>query len=189
MGIGLDWINDIADWFGELMPRWDLLEPTDGGVKFKPGQKIVVLKPGHIYWYWPATTVVYTMNIKRQTVSFAQRLTTKDDVTVALETVIVYTVDDVHKAMVETKDFDDTIEEVAQKLTVQSIMSRSFDDIRRDLADSNEMRNELTRKARSLLSDYGVQVLDAYVSNFTETKVLSHEGDGLSISTEEDNDE
>lgn len=186
MSIGLDWINDVAEWIGDLIPEWDLLEPTDAGVKFSWGGKVKILTPGRIYWFWPAISVVYTMNVKRQTISFTQRLTTKDEETVLIETVIVYIVDDVLKAMVETKDFDDTIEEVAQKLTVQSVMSRTFEQICHDLADSNEMRNELTRKARSLLSDYGVGVLDAYVSSFAETKVLSHEGDGLSIHAEED---
>lgn len=181
-----DWLNDIARWFGDLVPRWDLLEPTEAGVKFKPGAKIVVLKPGHIYWWWPATTVVRTLYSKRQTLSFNQRLTTKDDITVSLNTVIVYIVDDVQKALVETYDFEDTITEVASKLTVQPIMSREFEQICTDMSDTNEMRNELTRKARSLLSEYGVGVLDAYVSDFTETRVLSHEGDGLSIHHEDE---
>lgn len=188
MSIGLDWINDVAEWFGSLIPEWDLLEPTDAAVKMSWGGRITVLRPGHIYWYWPAVSVVYTMNVKRQTLSFNQRLTTKDDVTVSINTVIVYTVDDIRKAVVETRDFDDTIEEVAQKLTVQPIMSRTFDGIRTDMADTNEMRNELTRKARSLLSEYGVGVLDAYVSDFTETRVLSHEGDGLSVNYEDENE-
>lgn len=187
MSIGLDWINDVAEWFGSLIPEWDLLEPTDAGVKFLPGGRVKVIKPG-IYWYWPATTVVYTLNVKRQTMSFNQRLTTKDEETVSINTVIVYTVDDVQKALVETHDFEDTIEEVAQKLTVQPIMSRTFEEVCNDMADSNEMRNELTRKARSLLSDYGVHVLDAYVSDFTETKVLYHEGDGLAVDYEDEDE-
>ena len=186
MSIGLDWINDVAEWIGDLFPEWDLLEPTDGGVKFKPGGKVVVLKPGYIYWFWPATTTVVMMGIKRQTLSFNQRLTTKDDVTISVNTVIVYEIDDVRKALVETHDFEDTVEEVSQKLTIQPIMSRTFEEIRRDMAESNDMRNELARGARSILAPYGVRVLDAYMSDFTETRVFSHEGNGLAI---EDDDE
>ena len=140
-----DWLNDVMRWVGDLVPAWDLLEPTEGGVKFKPGGRIIVLKPGYIYWWWPATTKVTTLPIKRQTLSFNQRLTVGGEDAVSINTVIVYTVDDVQKALVETTDFEDTIEEVAQKLTVQPIMSRSFEQICKDMADSNEMRNELTR--------------------------------------------
>ena len=183
-----EWITDIAHWFGDLIPEWELLEPTDGGVKFKPGGEIVKLEPGKIYWYWPATTVVRSMPVKRQTLSFNQRLTTKDDVTISINTVIVFEVDNVIAALVETHDFEDTIEEVSQKLTVQPIMSRTFSEIRTDMAESNDMRNELARGARSLLGSYGVRVLDSYVSDFTETKVLFHEGDGLSVDYEDDNE-
>lgn len=188
MSIGLDWINDVAGWIGDLIPDWSLLDPTEGGVKFSFGGRIKVLKPGHIYWYWPAISKVVTMPIKRDTISFNQRLTTADEVTITINTVIVYEIEDVIKALVETNDFEDTIEEVSQKLTIQPVMSRTYEAIRTDMADSNEMRNELTRAARSLLSSYGVRVLDTYVSDFTETKVLSHEGDGLALSLEDDDE-
>ena len=181
-----DWLNDIAEWVGDLVPRWDLLEPTEGAVKFKPGHKIEVLRPGYIYWWWPVTTQVYTIETKRQTLTFGQRLTTDDEKSVQLNTVIVFTIDDVTKPIVETKDFEDTVGEVAQKLTVKPIMSRTFRKICEDMADTNEMRNEITRGAKRLLSPYGVNVLDGYVSDFTKTKVFSHDGDGMAIDEEDE---
>ena len=148
MSFGLDWINDVALWFGDLIPTWELLPVTDGGVKFKPGGKVEILVPGNIYWYWPATTQVKEIETKRQTLTFGQRLTTKDEVTVQCNTVIVFTINDVLKALVDTSDFEDTVGEVAQKLTIKPIMSRTFVQILTDMADSNEMRNEVTRAAR-----------------------------------------
>jgi len=185
VSIGLDWINDVAYWVGDLIPQWDLLQIDEGGVKYLPGGKVRVLKPG-IYWWWPVTTNVVTIDIKRQTLTFGQRLTTKDEVAVQCNTVIVFTINDVEKALVDTFDFEDTVGEVAQKLTIRPIMSRTFEQICTDMADSNEMRNEVTRAARSLLSDYGVEVLDGYVCDFTETKVFSHEGEGLAIGDHEE---
>lgn len=180
-----EWINNVAQWVSELVPEWQLLEPTHGGVRFRPGGKTDLLPPGRVYWYWPTVMTILTIPIKRQTLSFNQRLTTKDGVAISINTVIVYEIEDVRKALVDTHDFEDTIEEVAQKLTVQPVMSRSFDEIRTDMAESNDMRNELTRGARTLLSPYGTRVLDSYVSDFTEVKVLYHEGDGLSVNYEE----
>lgn len=180
MSFGLDWINDLAYWIGEIFPRWALLEANHGGVKFLPGGKVEVIEQG-IYWWWPATTTVQEIPIRRQTVSFGQRLTTKDECTVLVETVIVFEIDDVMKALVDTYDFEDTIEEVASKLVIKPIMSRTFEEICKDMSESNDMRNEVTRGARSLLSDYGVNVIDAYVSTFAETAVFSHDGEGLAI--------
>ena len=180
----LDWINDIVLWFGQFVPEWDLLDPTEGGVKFKPGHKIVLLKPGHIYWYWPITTNVYKIETKRQTMAMSQRLTTKDDVSVLVDTVIVYTIDDVEKAIVETRDHEDTISEIGEKVTVKPVMSRMFDDIRIDIADSNKLNNEIKSGARSELGAYGVKVVDGYISSFVETKVFSHDGTGMAIGEE-----
>lgn len=187
MSIGLDWLNDVAEWLGNLIPRWALLQIDEGGVKYLPGGRVKVLLPG-IYWWWPVTTNVVTIDIRRQTLTFGQRLTTKDDVTVQCNTVIVFTVDDVVKAIVDTTDFEDTIGEVAQKLTMKPVMSREFRAVCDDIADNNEMRNEVTRGAKKLLSDYGVNVLDGYVCDFTRTRVFSHEGDGMAIATEEDDE-
>lgn len=186
-----DWINDTVRWFAQFFPRWDLCEPTEGGVKFRGlGKKrIKLLEPGKIYFWWPVSTVVYTIDTKRQTLTITQRLTTKDNVTVMVTTVIVYTIIDVTLALVETRDFEDTISEVGEKLVVKPIMSRDFEQIRVDLAESNELNNEVKRNARSMLSEYGVGVEDGFVSNFTETRVFSHDGDGFAFGGAEDEDE
>ena len=180
-----DWINDIIRWFGHLVPVWDLLDPTDGGVKFKPGGKIVLLKPGHIYFYWLITTNVYTIETKRQIMSISQRLTTKDEITVLVEGVIVYEIDDVQKAIVETRDHEDTISEIGEKVTVKPIMSRTFEEVRVAIADSNKLNNEIKSGARTELASYGVKVVDGYISSFAETKVFSHDGSGMAIQEEE----
>lgn len=169
-------LNDIFQWFGQWVPKWDLLLPSEGGIKFKPEGEIIILKPGEIYWWWPVTSKISTIDTKRQTLTFGQRLTTKDDVAVQFDTVIVFTVWGVREALVDTKDFEDTVGEVAQKLTIRPIMSREFSEIRSDMGDSNEMRNEITRGAIKLLKQYGLDVLDGYVANFTRTTVFSHDG-------------
>ena len=171
-----DFLNRFFTWFGDLVPEWNLLQPTEGGVKFRPGKKVELLAPGEIYWWWPATTDIATIKTKRQTLTFGQRLTTKDDISVQLDTVIAFTIYDVVMALVETKDFEDTVGEIAQKLTIRPIMSRTFEEIREDMGESNNMRNEITKGAKKLLTEYGLDVLDGYVCNLTKTTVFSHDG-------------
>ena len=184
-----DFLNRFFTWWGDLVPEWNLLPPTHGGLKFKPGGVIEPLKSGCIYWWWPATTDIATINIKRQTLTFGQRLTTKDDISVQINTVIAFTIDDVHLALVETRDFEDTVGEIAQKLTVRPIMSRTFDEIRKDMGESNEMRNEITKGAKKLLAGYGLEVLDGYVCDLTKTTVFSHDGDPMFAGADEEEDD
>ena len=174
-----DFINDIMRWFERFVPHWALLDPTEGGVKFTQSKAPVLLVPGKIYWWWPVVSNVYTIDIKRQTMTITQRLTTKDEFTVMVTIVIVFTIDDVLKALVDTRDFEDTISEVGEKLVVKPITSRDFSDTLLRLSDSNELNNEVKRIARSTLGEFGVNVVDGYVSNFAATQVFSHDGDGV----------
>jgi len=184
-----DFLNDIFQWFGQWVPKWALLQPDEGGIKYKPEGEIVVLTPGEIYWWWPVTSNIVTIDTRRQTLLFGQRLTTKDNASVQLNTIIVFTIWDVRKAIVDTKDFEDTVGEVGRKLTIRPVMSRTFSEICRDMGESNEMRNELTRGARTLLRSYGLDVLDAYVTDFTKTTVFSHDGDSVFSGHEDEEEE
>ena len=174
-----DFINDIMRWFQRFLPHWALLDPTEGGVIFTHGKPPRLLTPGKIYWWWPVVSNVYTIDTKRQTLTITQRLTTKDEVTVMITTVIVYIIDDVLLALVETRDHDDTVKEVGEKLVVKPVTSRDFSDTLKRLSESNDMNNEVKRIARSTLSEFGVNVVDGFVSNFAVTEVFSHDGGGV----------
>ena len=174
-----DFINDIMRWFERFVPHWALLDPTEGGVIFTHGEPPRLLTPGKIYWWWPVISNVYTIDTKRQTMKITQRLTTKDEITVMVKTVIVFTVDDVVKAIVDTRDHEDTISEIGEKLVVKPITSRDFSDTLKRMSESNDLNNEVKRIARSTLSEFGVNVVDGYVSNFAQTAVFSHDGDGV----------
>lgn len=176
-GAPLAFLNDFFTWAVTYLPNLDLMQANYGGVKFLPGGKVKEIKPG-MYVYWPLTTTVKEIQIKRQSIEVQQELTTKDGITVMVKTVIVFSVDDVMKAIVDTADFDDTTEEMGQKGTVMAIMSREFNQILSDMVSTNDIRNEVTRGARSALAPFGVKVEDAFISSFAETEVFSHAGDG-----------
>jgi len=183
-----EWLNIIFQWIWDFKPVLDLLPPTEGGVKYKPRAKIVLLKPGRLYIYWPVTTLIQTLETKRQSIEVQQELTTEDGISVMVKTIIVFTVDDVMKALVETTDFDDTTEEMGQKGAVKAIMSRKFDQILKDMVEGNDMRNEVAQGARSALRPFGVKVEDAFISSFAKTTVFSHMGDGMAIGLSHDED-
>lgn len=185
----LAFLNDFFQWIGQWFPRWDLLLPTEGGVKFRPEGEIILLEPGEIYWWWPVTSYVAKINTNRQTLTFGQRLTTKDEVSVQVNTVIAFTIWDPERAIIGVDDFEDTVGEIAQKLTIRPIMSRTFSEIREDMGDSNEMRNEITRGAKKMLRGFGLDVEDGYVCDFTKTTVFSHDGDPMFAGHEEEEEE
>jgi len=173
----LAFLNDFFSWAVTYLPNLELMQVNYGGVKFLPGGKVKVIEPG-LYVYWPLTTNVKEIPIRRQSIEVQQELTTKDQITVMVKTVIVFQVDDVTKALVQTFDFDDTTEEMGQKGTVGAVMSRNFEQVLTDMTEGNDIRNEVTQGARSALRPFGVKVEDAFISSFAETQVFSHAGDG-----------
>ena len=177
MSMPLQFLNDFFTWLVTYFPNLELMQANYGGVRFLPGGKVKEIKSG-LYVYWPLTTAVQEIQIKRQSIEVQQELTTKDGVTVMVKTVIVFTVFDVMLALVETADFDDTTEEMGQKGTVHAVMSREFNQILVDMVESNDIRNEVAQGARTALRPFGVKVEDAFISSFGETKIFSHAGEG-----------
>lgn len=174
----LEFLNDFFAWLVTYLPNVDLMQVNYGGVKFLPGGRVKVIKPG-MYIYWPVTTSVEMIPIRRQSIEVQQELTTKDQVTVMVKTVIVFSIDDVMKALVETSDFDDTIEEMGQKGTVKAVMGRDFEQVLVDMVTGSDIRNEVTQGARSALRPFGVKVEDSFISSFAKSKVFSLMGDSV----------
>ena len=65
MGEALAWVGQIFEWVGRFIPRWVIIPPTRGGIKFVHGSKVVPLGPG-IHWYWPAVTEYHEYPVARQ---------------------------------------------------------------------------------------------------------------------------
>jgi regulator of protease activity HflC (stomatin/prohibitin superfamily) len=173
----MEWLNKLFDLIINLFPNLCLLEPNDGGLKFKPRDRTVELASGRLYVYWPVTTQVYTIPIVRQTLTFSQTLTTLDDITVHVSTIVIYTINDVVKAIKETDDLNETIGDSAQYGAVKAITSRNYNDIR----NNPQVNLDITRSTRKFLRKFGVKVEDAFISSFAETKMMTHEGSGFVI--------
>jgi ribulose 1,5-bisphosphate synthetase/thiazole synthase len=96
-------------------------------------------------------------------------------VTVLAEVTVIFNISDAYKAIVDTTDFASTILESAQEASIEPITTRTFDDC--CVAVSNKgLRSELTPALRKSLRLYGVYVEKAFISDFSRTKVLCHEG-------------
>lgn len=180
--MGFEWLNKLMTELGAWIPRIGLMKVTHRGVKHSRGGSVTPIQPG-LYMWWPLISQVDELPVKRQTLSFRQRLTTQDSSTVFVETVIIYTLDDIEKACIETWDYEDTVGEAAQRSTIKSVMSRTFDQIKEDLAGIHRIPDEITEACSGQLSQYGVHVEEAFISNFCKTKVFCHDGESVFAGT------
>lgn len=134
-----------------------------GGVKYLRGGKVREIRAG-LYWYWPIVTEIEEIGTRRQTVSLeSQVLTTKDGHTVSVCAVVVYEINNVVKALVDTHDVVDTIGDVAQSSVIQAVTTRTFDQLRKDLTEG--VRGEIKDQCKRDLRQFGVLVKDAFLSD------------------------
>lgn len=174
--MGLDWLNTFAHWIASWVPRWHLVRKREKLVKFRPFSKVLVYEPRpgralRVVFYWPAFTEVLPVFVGRQTLSLPpQTLTTKDGVPVVATGVVVFTIEDVERYLVENWDSDEAIAEVAGAALRKAIISKTFEEIQAGRADID---NAISREVTKLVDPFGVKVEYARLVSFAKARVLN----------------
>ena len=176
MDAAFSWIGEIADWVAQFVPTWTLVRATEGAVKFLPGGKTKVLGSG-IHWYWPVTTEVETLPVVRQVLDTQpQTIMTKDHEPVYIAGLVVYTIVDLHKFMVENFDAEDSLDDIVQTAIRKTIVNRDFLTIQQARADVDK---RLTTDVQKALEPFGIEVEAARITDFSRARVTNMVGNGL----------
>jgi len=158
MNDALGWVGQLVEWVGQFIPRWEIVNTTQGAVKFVRGSRIIALGPG-IHWYWPVMTefVVYPTARQANTLP-SQTLLTSDGNVVAVTALIVFEVADVAALVAHTYEPDNTVEDIAQAAVHDVLCQQSWDHLRNQ-AHSRALHTLLRQEAQRGLKPYGVRVL------------------------------
>lgn len=171
MGDALAWIGQIASWIGAFIPRWVILDTTEGAIKYVRGHTVRVCLPG-IYWYWPVTTTFVAYPTARQTDRLeTQTMETKDGKTFIVGGTITYSVSDIaalvpttHSPMAAIRDLSATaVHDVCCDLTWDELQSEQ----RR-----GTLKTKLKNEAQYQLKGYGVQVQKLQLTNLARARVI-----------------
>lgn len=173
----LGWIGEVIHWFGQWIPRWEIVETTHGWVKWIKGSRIESGGAG-VVWYWPATTKLGIHPTARQTMNLTtQLLETSDDKAFVIGGVVTYEIDDLEKVLAHTFDPDHTIHDIAQTAIADACSGKTWADLREGINSGKfytEMRQGLARD----LKTFGVRVIKARVSDFAPCRVYRISGIG-----------
>ena len=167
------WIGQLANWLAAWIPHLRICRATHGGVKFVGGKHVRVIKPG-LFVYWPCVTEIEMIPVVRQSLNLPpQRLVTKDGIVIYINLTVIYTIEDVKKALVDSYNHDDSAEDVALEATTKVVIRKTFAELREGLLGN--IRDEITRAARTALRPFGLYVEKCRVSDFAQTRLLSHD--------------
>lgn len=168
MSGALEWLNALAQWVGNLFPRWMVVDATMAGVKFVGGKRVVVFGPG-IVWYWPARTETKVWPTVRQPVDLpSQTITTTDGKTIAVGGAFEYEVTDVRKLLTQSFAPDASMR-LHGAVAVRSVCSSHT---YADLMNQRAVRFAIRRELRKRLRPFGVRVLSANLTDFAPARVF-----------------
>ena len=162
----LDWLNNIILAILEFIPRRVIVRATHRGVKWRMRGGPVEMKPGFRVW-WPLLSEIEVIPVARQTLNtHTQALMTKDGRQVVVGGVVVYSIQDIVKAIGERNfDVDVTVNDISQAAIVEVVTAWDFRDL---LANINkQVENDLTSVCRKQLRQYGVYVHRAALTDFS----------------------
>jgi regulator of protease activity HflC (stomatin/prohibitin superfamily) len=167
----LAWIGQIASWIGQWIPRWIILDPTLGGVKYVKG-KPKYCAPGQVHWYWPVTTNLETYPVARQADDLrTQTIVTTDDKIIVVGGMIVYEVDDVMKLLPTTYRAAQAVKDIALTCIHSVCCGMSWEELKREQRKGT-LDTKLRNEARKALEEYGVKVLKVQLTDLAPARVL-----------------
>lgn len=171
MDSALAWIGTIADWVGQFIPRWRIVDTTEAAVKWVRGSRVVVLGPG-IHWYFPATTRFVVHPVARQTNNLkSQTITLRDDKVIVVGGLCVFEIKDIEAVLAHTYLPDETIRDITLSAIHDVCCQLSWTEIT-EQQRSGELDRKLKVEARKDLDRYGVRVLKITLTDLAPVRVL-----------------
>ena len=167
------WIGEIFQSLLKLIPWLVIVPATHGGVAFVRGARIKEWHPG-LHWYWPVVTSYRLMTTVRQTQMIQSRVVmTKDLRTVIVGALVTYFVNDVVAAVAKIADLPSDVIERSQGAIFAQVSENTVEEIQANRRGFNE---DLTERVSKALNGYGVQVLQAQLTEFAPCQAIAITG-------------
>lgn len=154
----LAWVSWIAQWVGQFIPRWQVLDPTLGWAKYHRGHLTACGRAGMVFW-WPVLTKVEVFSVVEQTIKLEpQSLTTKDGKDITVRGVIVYEYVDIEKMATTSVDPDDSVRDKALMVIADAVSQHTKDELLEAMREKG-LDKLFKRQAQQFLGSYGVRVI------------------------------
>lgn len=170
MDSALAWIGQVAEWFGRFVPRREILDTTEGAIKYVKGSRVVVCGPG-VHWWWPYSSKWTAHPTARQTDQLeTQTMETKDGKTFIVSATITYAVIDLAAFVTNIHSPLTTVIDIA--MTAVHDVCCDFDWA--SLQNENRkgtLKTKLKNEAQRQLKEYGLQVIKLQLNSLARSRV------------------
>jgi regulator of protease activity HflC (stomatin/prohibitin superfamily) len=167
----LAWIGQIASWIGQWIPRWSILDTTEGAIKYVGGKDPRVCGPG-IHFYWPARTTFVMYPIARQTDRLeTQTMESRDGKTFIAGGTLTYEVIDLGKLIPMTHSPATTTIDIAMTALHDVCCDYDWNDLQ-DMQRKGTLKTKLKNEAQKALLELGIRVIMLKLNTLARCRVI-----------------
>lgn len=178
MGEAFAWLGEIVGWVGRWIPRLNIIDTTQGYVKFVGGKRLVSGGAGLVF-HWPLITKILIMSVVRDSLNCkSQTITLPSGDTVLVEAIVIFEVRDIERLAAHTADSFATIADLTAGAVLTVIEGiASWDELqkmstRQPRARDSELNYRLKEEVQRALDTYGVTTLAVFLQNKAKTRVI-----------------
>ena len=157
----IGWLGDFIEWVISWVPKYDIVQWNERGVRYVRGKLPTEVKPG-VCWFWPWCTNIETHHVNRCVLQVASTsLETSDGKAVQVGMVVTYHIVDVCKYEVENFEAEEAMAEVAQAGLRNIVMELPWEKLTACAPEDSRLEKMLTSRMQSTLGRFGVEVESA----------------------------
>lgn len=165
------WLREIAEWLGRFIPRWVVLDTTEGAIKYKGGRVPVTCKAG-IHFYWPVRSTFVTFPTARQTDRLeTQTMETSDGITFIVSGTLTHEIEDLGLLIPYTYSASATIIDLAMTAIHDICSDETWANLN-DRKQRRSLKTALKNAAQDQLKEYGVKVHKLQINSLARCRVL-----------------
>jgi len=166
----MNWVSSAWDTIWESLGWFQLctfIDPWEEGIVVRRGKFSRVVKGG-IAWHLPLEIdEITTMNVRPDAMELDEQvLTTADGVKVVIRGVLIWSIFDVKKCMLDVEDAADTLGDIAVGFVQELVEETEWEQIR-----TKDFRRELKRRIQSQARKWGITVSTVKLKDLAETRV------------------
>ena len=166
----MNFVASTWDIFWEFLGWFQIctfIDEWEEGVVLRRGKFLKTTGAG-VCWHLPFDIdEIHTMNVKPDAMELAEQvLTTKDDVKIVISVVMMWSIFDIKKCVIDVEDASDTLEQIAVGYVHDLVEETKWDHIR-----TSVFRNELKRLIQKQARKFGITASTVKVANLAETRV------------------
>lgn len=175
------WLREIAEWLGRFIPKWVVLDTTEGAIKYKGGKTAVACSAG-VHFYWPVRSTFVPYPTARQTDRLeTQTLETADGITFMVSGTLTHEIENLGLLVPFVHSPSTTIVDLAMAAVHDICSDWTWTDLN-DKKKRRSLKTALKNAAQDQLKEYGVKVHKLQINTLARCRVFKV---SQSMSTEE----